>query len=98
MTAAESNIWERIRSLIHRFQNADRIVLGTPMWNFGLPAPFRFAKSQLNRGISTNQLKVQIVRPLHDKAVAMMAVSGLLKSRRAICSAHAFSSGRIRLA
>ena len=37
MTAAESNVWERIQSLIHRFQNADRIVLGTPMWNFGLP-------------------------------------------------------------
>jgi FMN-dependent NADH-azoreductase len=32
MTEAESNIWERIQSLIHRFQNADRIVLGTPMW------------------------------------------------------------------
>jgi FMN-dependent NADH-azoreductase len=37
MTEAESNVWERIQSLIHRFQNADRIVLGTPMWNFGLP-------------------------------------------------------------
>jgi FMN-dependent NADH-azoreductase len=37
MTEAESNIWKRIQSLTHRFQNADRIVLGTPMWNFGLP-------------------------------------------------------------
>jgi FMN-dependent NADH-azoreductase len=37
MTAAESNVWERIQSLIRRFQKADRIVLGTPMWNFGLP-------------------------------------------------------------
>jgi FMN-dependent NADH-azoreductase len=37
MTGAESNIWERIQSLIQRFQNADRIVLETPMWNFGLP-------------------------------------------------------------
>jgi FMN-dependent NADH-azoreductase len=37
MTEAESNIWDRIQSLIQRFQNADRIVLGTPMWNFGLP-------------------------------------------------------------
>jgi putative NADPH-quinone reductase len=37
MTEAESNIWERIQSLIQRFQSADRIVLGTPMWNFGLP-------------------------------------------------------------
>jgi FMN-dependent NADH-azoreductase len=37
MTEAESNAWERIQSLIQRFQKADRIVLGTPMWNFGLP-------------------------------------------------------------
>jgi FMN-dependent NADH-azoreductase len=37
MTEAESNVWERIQSLIQRFKNADRIVLGTPMWNFGLP-------------------------------------------------------------
>ena len=37
MTEAESNVWERIQSLIQRFQNTDRIVLGTPMWNFGLP-------------------------------------------------------------
>jgi FMN-dependent NADH-azoreductase len=37
MPEAESNVWERIQSLIQRFQNADRIVLGTPMWNFGLP-------------------------------------------------------------
>jgi FMN-dependent NADH-azoreductase len=32
-----ASVWERIQSLIQRFQNADRIVLGTPMWNFGLP-------------------------------------------------------------
>ena len=37
MTEAESNVWKRIQSLIQRFQNADRIVLGTPMWNFSLP-------------------------------------------------------------
>jgi FMN-dependent NADH-azoreductase len=37
MTAAESEVWERIQLLIQRFQNADRILLGTPMWNFGLP-------------------------------------------------------------
>ena len=37
MTEAESKVWERIQSLIRRFQNADRIVLGTPMWNFSLP-------------------------------------------------------------
>src|SRR5580698_10106869 len=37
MTEAESNVWHRIQSLIQRFQSVDRIVLGTPMWNFGLP-------------------------------------------------------------
>jgi len=37
MTEAESHEWERIQSLIQRFKNADRIVVGTPMWNFGLP-------------------------------------------------------------
>jgi FMN-dependent NADH-azoreductase len=37
MTEVESNVWEHIQSLIKRFQNADRIVIGTPMWNFGLP-------------------------------------------------------------
>jgi len=37
MTEAESKVWRRILSLIQRFQNADRIVLGTPMWNFSLP-------------------------------------------------------------
>jgi FMN-dependent NADH-azoreductase len=37
MTEAESYAWERIQSLIRRFQSADRIVVGTPMWNFGLP-------------------------------------------------------------
>jgi carbohydrate-selective porin OprB len=36
MTEAESKVWQRIQSLIQRFQSADRIVLGTPMWNFGL--------------------------------------------------------------
>src|SRR6202007_1927535 len=34
MTEAESNAWERIQLLIKRFQNADRIVLGSPMWNW----------------------------------------------------------------
>jgi FMN-dependent NADH-azoreductase len=37
MTEAETKVWKRIQSLIQRFQNADRIVLGSPMWNFGPP-------------------------------------------------------------
>jgi FMN-dependent NADH-azoreductase len=37
MTEAESDVWKRIQSPIQRCQNADRIILGTPMWNFSLP-------------------------------------------------------------
>jgi FMN-dependent NADH-azoreductase len=37
MNDAERSIWSRIQSLVKRFQEADRIVLGVPMWNFGYP-------------------------------------------------------------
>jgi FMN-dependent NADH-azoreductase len=37
MTAVESRIWNRILELIDRFQRANRIVLGLPMWNFSIP-------------------------------------------------------------
>ena len=37
MTAAESRTWNRILELIGRFQRANRIVLGLPMWNFSIP-------------------------------------------------------------
>ena len=30
-------IWEKIKELALRFQKADRIVLGVPMWNFSFP-------------------------------------------------------------
>lgn len=34
---AEATIWARITELARRFQQADRIVLGVPMWNFDYP-------------------------------------------------------------
>jgi FMN-dependent NADH-azoreductase len=37
MDSAELSIWNRIQSLVKRFQEADRIVLGVPMWNFAYP-------------------------------------------------------------
>src|ERR1700688_3081574 len=37
MTSAESSTWTRIQELIGRFQRANRIVLGLPMWNFSIP-------------------------------------------------------------
>src|SRR5882757_69661 len=37
MSDAESTIWKSIQSLAARFQAADLIVLGVPMWNFAYP-------------------------------------------------------------
>ncbi len=37
MSDAESLTWNRILELIGRFQRANRIVLGLPMWNFSIP-------------------------------------------------------------
>jgi len=37
MTPVETATWEKIRELASRFQRADRIVLGVPMWNFSFP-------------------------------------------------------------
>ena len=37
MDAAEAAVWGKIRELAKRFQQADRIVLGVPMWNFSYP-------------------------------------------------------------
>ena len=37
MTAVETATWEKIRELAARFQRADRIVMGVPMWNFSFP-------------------------------------------------------------
>ncbi len=33
----ETAVWEKIKELAARFQQADRIVLGVPMWNFAYP-------------------------------------------------------------
>ena len=37
MTPVETATWEKIRELASRFQRADRLVLGVPMWNFSFP-------------------------------------------------------------
>jgi FMN-dependent NADH-azoreductase len=37
MTPVEMATWEKFRELALRFQQADRIVLGVPMWNFSVP-------------------------------------------------------------
>src|SRR5271156_2184435 len=37
MDEAETAVWDKIRELAARFQNADRILLGVPMWNFAYP-------------------------------------------------------------
>ncbi|MDB6018039.1 MAG: FMN-dependent NADH-azoreductase, partial [Pedosphaera sp.] len=37
MDPAETAVWDKIQELAARFQQADRIVLGVPMWNFAYP-------------------------------------------------------------
>jgi FMN-dependent NADH-azoreductase len=37
MDEAETAVWDKIQELAVRFQQADRIVLGVPMWNFAYP-------------------------------------------------------------
>jgi FMN-dependent NADH-azoreductase len=37
MDQTETAIWHKIQELAARFQHADRIVLGVPMWNFAYP-------------------------------------------------------------
>ena len=37
MTSAEAAAWGKIRELASRFQKAERIVMGVPMWNFSFP-------------------------------------------------------------
>jgi FMN-dependent NADH-azoreductase len=37
MDQAETAVWDKIQELVVRFQQADRIVLGVPMWNFAYP-------------------------------------------------------------
>jgi FMN-dependent NADH-azoreductase len=37
MNEAETAVWNGIKALVARFKQADRIVLGVPMWNFAYP-------------------------------------------------------------
>jgi len=37
MDEAETAVWDKIQELAVRFQQADRIVVGVPMWNFAYP-------------------------------------------------------------
>jgi FMN-dependent NADH-azoreductase len=37
MDPTEAAVWHRIQALAARFQRADRILLGVPMWNFAYP-------------------------------------------------------------
>jgi len=37
MNGTEQEVWDQVEALAKRFQQADRIVLGIPMWNFSYP-------------------------------------------------------------
>src|SRR6266576_47470 len=53
MTPVETATWEKIRELASRFQRADRIVLGVPMWNFSVPYKL---KQLIDRSCQRNML------------------------------------------
>ena len=53
MTSSERATWEKIRELASRFQKADRIVLGVPMWNFSFPYKL---KQLIDRACQRNML------------------------------------------
>ena len=37
VTAEESAVWTEVEAIIERFKAADKVILATPMWNFGIP-------------------------------------------------------------
>ncbi len=41
LSDTEQETWDSIQRLASRFKNADRIVLGVPMWNFSYPYKFK---------------------------------------------------------
>lgn len=41
LTDIEQKTWDNIQRLASRFKNADRLVLGVPMWNFSYPYKFK---------------------------------------------------------
>jgi putative NADPH-quinone reductase len=46
---AETAVWDKIQELAVRFQQADRIVLGVPMWNFAYPYKLKFLAEAYRR-------------------------------------------------
>jgi FMN-dependent NADH-azoreductase len=80
MTPVETAPWEKIRELASRFQRADRIVLGVPMWNFSVPykqlidlscqrnMPFTFDGEFYGPSLSIDKAFVAYVRGQSDEA------------------------------
>jgi hypothetical protein len=46
MDEAETAVWDKIQEIAVRFQQADRIVLGVPMWNFAYPYKLKQLKGE----------------------------------------------------
>lgn len=82
MTVAEAAAWTKIRELASRFQKADRIVMGVPMWNFSFPYKlkqlidlscqrnmlFRFDGKRYGPALDTKTAFVAFVRGQSDEA------------------------------
>jgi FMN-dependent NADH-azoreductase len=80
MTPVETATWEKIKELASRFQRADRIVLGVPMWNFSFPyklkqlidlscqRKFTFDREFYGPSLSIDKAFVAYVRGQSDEA------------------------------
>ncbi len=70
MDQAETAVWDKIQELAVRFRQADRIVLGVPMWNFAYPYKL---KQLIDLASQRNMLFTYDgteVRPLAENAAA----------------------------
>jgi FMN-dependent NADH-azoreductase len=83
MTPSERMTWENIKGLASRFQRADRIALGVPMWNFSFPYKlkqlidlacqrnmlFTFDGNEYGPTLNTDRAFVAYVRGQREQAV-----------------------------
>src|SRR6478752_9551094 len=53
MDQAEAAVWDKIQELAVRFQQANRILLGVPMWNFAYP--YKLGKEKGEESIARGQ-------------------------------------------
>jgi hypothetical protein len=62
MDEVETAVWDKIQELAVRFEQADRIVLGVPMWNFAYPYKLK-QLIDLGRHKGTSLIRLSVTSP-----------------------------------